>query len=73
MQKSALKTQEDSQAEGTTFHLGHRPELDGLRAIFILLVLCVHSGIPFMQGAGLGVDGFFVLSGFLITCLLLQE
>src|SRR5438128_2606560 len=55
------------------FRLGHRPALDGLRGIFILLVLTVHGGVPFMQGAGLGVDGFFVLSGFLITCLLLQE
>lgn len=55
------------------FRLGHRPALDGLRGIFILLVLAVHGGIPFMQGAALGVDCFFVLSGFLITCLLLQE
>lgn len=55
------------------FRLGHRPALDGLRAIFVVLVLAVHSGIPFMQGAGLGVDCFFVLSGFLITSLLLQE
>jgi peptidoglycan/LPS O-acetylase OafA/YrhL len=57
----------------TRFRLGHRPELDGLRGVFILLVLTAHGGIPFMQGGGLGVDGFFVLSGFLITCLLLQE
>jgi peptidoglycan/LPS O-acetylase OafA/YrhL len=57
----------------TGFRLGHRPALDGLRAIFILLVLTGHAGVPFMQGAALGVDGFFVLSGFLITCLLLQE
>jgi peptidoglycan/LPS O-acetylase OafA/YrhL len=55
------------------FRLGHRPALDGLRGVFIFLVLTVHAGLPFMQGGGLGVDGFFVLSGFLITCLLLQE
>ncbi len=55
------------------FRLGHRPALDGLRGIFVLTVVALHAGIPFMQGGGLGVDGFFVLSGFLITCLLLQE
>jgi peptidoglycan/LPS O-acetylase OafA/YrhL len=55
------------------FRLGHRPALDGLRGVFIFLVLTVHAGVPFMQGGGLGVDGFFALSGFLITCLLLQE
>ncbi|MEO8286913.1 MAG: acyltransferase [Chloroflexota bacterium] len=55
------------------FRLGHRPSLDGLRGIFILLVVAIHAGVPFMPGAGLGVDLFFVLSGFLITCLLMQE
>ena len=64
---------EPGRAAETRFRLGHRPALDGLRGIFVLLVLAVHSGVPFMQGAGIGVDGFFVLSGFLITCLLLQE
>jgi peptidoglycan/LPS O-acetylase OafA/YrhL len=56
--------------------LGRRPELDGLRAIAILLVLTIHgfsSAHPWLGGAGLGVDLFFVLSGFLITTLLLEE
>jgi peptidoglycan/LPS O-acetylase OafA/YrhL len=55
------------------FKLGHRPELDGLRGISILLVLMLHLGFSFMTGGFLGVDIFFVLSGFLITCLLVQE
>ena len=55
------------------FRLGHRPALDGLRGTFVLLVVAIYADIPFMQGAGLGVDLFFVLSGFLITCLLVQE
>jgi peptidoglycan/LPS O-acetylase OafA/YrhL len=73
MHKTAAPRQAVEPGTARPFRLGHRPELDGLRAIFILLVLGVHSGVPFMQGAGLGVDGFFVLSGFLITCLLMQE
>lgn len=53
----------------------HRPELDGLRGIAILLVLGAHTGTPgFPSGAGAaGVTLFFVLSGYLITGLLLAE
>jgi len=66
-------------ADGEGFHLGHRPTLDGLRGIAILLVLGVHigdlwPGIGWRLRAGfLGVDIFFVLSGFLITSLLVEE
>lgn len=67
------QTQQQANKPDTTFRLGHRPALDGLRGIFVLLVLAVHGGVPFLPGASLGVDGFFALSGFLITCLLLQE
>ena len=55
------------------FHLGYRPELDGVRGISILLVLGLHLIPRFMPGGYLGVEVFFVLSGFLITSLLLQE
>lgn len=55
------------------FRLGHRPELDGVRGISILLVLLLHLGFSFFSGGFLGVDIFFVLSGFLITSLLAQE
>ncbi|MDQ4123386.1 MAG: acyltransferase [Acidobacteriota bacterium] len=59
--------------QNVPFRLGHRPELDGLRGIAILLVLLHHAGIPLMHGSHIGVDIFFVLSGFLITALLCQE
>lgn len=54
--------------------LAYRPELDGIRAIAILLVLAQHINLPSSALAGLvGVNLFFALSGYLITSLLLRE
>jgi peptidoglycan/LPS O-acetylase OafA/YrhL len=53
------------------FHLGYRRWLDGLRGVAILLVLAFHLGL--LPGGSVGVDVFFVLSGFLITTLLAEE
>jgi peptidoglycan/LPS O-acetylase OafA/YrhL len=53
--------------------LGYQPALDGLRAVFVLAVLCFHGGYAWARGGFLGVSGFFTLSGFLITALLLDE
>ena len=49
------------------------PALDGLRAFAVLAVLGYHGGLGWLSGGFLGVDAFFVLSGFLITTLLLSE
>lgn len=53
--------------------LAHRPDLQGLRAVAILLVVLAHAGLPFVPGGFIGVDVFFVLSGYLITGLLVRE
>jgi peptidoglycan/LPS O-acetylase OafA/YrhL len=53
------------------FRLGYRPWLDGMRGLAILAVFVYH--LQLLGGGFLGVDLFFVLSGFLITSLLLQE
>lgn len=55
------------------FKLIYYPQLDGLRGIAILIVLFFHAKFPFFSGGYIGVDIFFVLSGFLITSLLIQE
>ena len=53
--------------------MGHLPALDGLRGIAIALVFMVHLYAPIFSGGSSGVDLFFVLSGFLITKLALEE
>jgi peptidoglycan/LPS O-acetylase OafA/YrhL len=50
-----------------------RLDLEGLRGIAVLLIVLYHAGVPGMTGGYVGVDVFFVLSGFLITGLLTRE
>ncbi|KQY49814.1 acyltransferase family protein [Lysobacter sp. Root494] len=54
-------------------HGGFRPEIQGLRAIAVLLVLVYHLWPSWLPGGYTGVDVFFVISGYLITALLLRE
>ncbi len=51
----------------------YRPDIQGLRAVAVLLVLFYHAGFTFIPGGYVGVDVFYVISGYLITGLLLRE
>ncbi|HEV2900336.1 MAG TPA: acyltransferase family protein [Pseudaminobacter sp.] len=51
----------------------YRPEIDGLRAIAVLIVMFFHFGVPGFSGGFVGVDVFFVISGYLITRLIYRE
>lgn len=53
--------------------MGYQPGLDGLRAISVIAVIFYHAGFGWMSGGFLGVEVFFVVSGFLITTLLIEE
>ena len=53
--------------------LTHRPEVDGLRTLAIAPVVLYHAGVPGIPGGFVGVDIFFVISGYLISRILLHE
>ena len=50
-----------------------RPDVEGLRAVAVILVVLYHANLPGLSGGYVGVDVFFVISGFVITGLLLRE
>ena len=72
-----MQSKKSSSATGSqtssNVHLGFRPDIQGMRALAILLVVGSHAGIPGFAGGYIGVDIFFVLSGYLISGLLIKE
>src|SRR4051794_19462553 len=52
---------------------GFRPDIEGLRAVAVLAVVLFHADVPGVPGGFVGVDVFFVISGFLITGMLWRE
>lgn len=57
----------------TPADLHYRPEIDGLRAFAVIPVLLYHVGVPGFSGGYVGVDVFFVISGYLITAILYRD
>ena len=68
---AAVGSRADAQAIGPK--LRHFPGLNGIRALSVLAIIAFHSDLSWIPGGYYGVDAFFVLSGFLITALLLAE
>jgi peptidoglycan/LPS O-acetylase OafA/YrhL len=58
--------------EGLTPPRARRLDVQGLRAVAVLMVIAYHAGVP-LPGGFVGVDVFFVISGFVITLMLLAE
>ena len=61
------------QAERRVSRGEFRPDIEGLRAVAVLAVVLCHAGVPGLSGGYIGVDVFFVISGFLVTGLLWRE
>ncbi len=51
----------------------YRPEIDGLRALAVIPVILVHAGFDLFSGGFIGVDVFFVISGYLITTIIIED
>src|SRR4051794_22386870 len=70
---AATPTVRASHEEPAVSTAAYRPHLDGLRAVAVYLVVLFHAGAVRFAGGFIGVDVFFVLSGFLVTQLLLRD
>lgn len=68
-----LFARNDIEQQCSSNHMEYRKDIQGLRAIAILLVIAAHAKIPGLEGGFTGVDIFFVISGYLITGLLAKE
>src|SRR4051794_15243378 len=53
--------------------VSYRPDIDGLRALAVVAVILFHFGVPGVSGGFVGVDVFFVISGYLITAIIRRE
>ena len=70
---TTTQTRADAPAAPPRSGAGFRPDIQGLRAIAVVLVLVFHAGVPGLPGGYVGVDVFFVISGYLITSMIVAE
>jgi peptidoglycan/LPS O-acetylase OafA/YrhL len=68
-----ISQQKTAEQRPVTSALRHRNDIDGLRAVAILPIVLFHAGISALAGGFVGVDIFFVISGFLITSIIVRE
>jgi peptidoglycan/LPS O-acetylase OafA/YrhL len=73
MQTPTLSGPQPRDRGNRTGRAAFRPEIEGLRGVAVLVVVAFHCGLPGFAGGFVGVDVFFVLSGYLITGLLVSE
>ena len=67
--RDSVRSARDARVGG----VGFRPDIEGLRAVAVALVALCHAHVPGLEGGFIGVDVFYVISGFLITLLLLRS
>lgn len=70
---TSLKIEHPIDAHKKPTHLKYRPDIDGLRALAVIPVILFHAGLTLFGGGYLGVDVFFVISGYLITSIIIKE